>query len=200
MRLPLLGHGAGGRTWEWRLRSWSIGSVSQKKWYIYIFVYLYVYIWIFVYIYTHIRIHIYIYILILILILILIMNYYYSYIVVTETTCETAEIVVLQDCWPRPVQTSLATASALERASQRWRAVGPGSNLTQSSSWSFLGAFFEIQKGSKKGPKNKDFKWICWNKLFAWCYLCFKSLDCTYFICSRFESMDLLRLGSWLSL
>lgn len=111
----------------------------------------------------------------------------------TETTCETAEIVVLQDCWPRPVQTSLATASALERASQRWRAVGPGSNWTQSSSWSFLGAFFEIQKGSKKGPKNQDFKWLCWNKLFAWCYLCFKSLHCTYFICSRFESMDLLR-------
>ena len=198
MRLPLLGHGAGGRTWEWRLRSWSIGSVSQKKWYIYIYIRIFicVYMNIRIYIYTHIRIHIYI----LILILILIMNYYYSYIVVTETTCETAEIVVLQDCWPRPVQTSLATASALERASQRWRAVGPGSNWTQSSSWSFLGAFFEIQKGSKKGPKNKDFKWICWNKLFAWCYLCFKSLDCTYFICSRFESMDLLRLGSWLSL
>ena len=87
MRLPLLGHGAGGRTWEWRLRSWSIGSVSQNKWchsctYIYIFVYLYVYIYIFVYIYIYIFVYIYIYIFlyiyiyfILILILILIMNY-----------------------------------------------------------------------------------------------------------------------------
>ena len=54
-----------------------------------------------------------------------------------------AEIATVLQDWqqPRPVQTSWAAASALERASQSCRAVGPFARC-------------------KTGPQNQDFEWF----------------------------------------